>query len=206
MNQIIIEIPNYIRQVKLSEKRSKKFYVKGKKEIPKKYSDNKRFVFKKKGTKFCLYDSVENEFIIANPRTQGTPKIKTINGQAIYNGFVSKWERATMMNKIGDSFSEAIKDLSLFPYNPVKITIEVHDLIKDPICKEQEWDLRNREFPYGKKFEDLIKKKIIKDDSVLYYTCFKVQFVPIDNEVNRKLVFIIEKETDERVLKHHKYV
>lgn len=211
-----IEIPVYIRVVRMAEKRNKKFYVDGKKELPKKYLDKKRYNYKKKGVNMCLYDNVEHEFIIANSRSHGTPKDELINGQAIYNGYVSKWSRNTMMKAVKNNFQSFIETMTPIKKHPMRIIMEIHDLVDDPLCKGQLWDLGNRAFTYMKKYEDCLSgnkiqgkpttKQIIPDDNVLFITGLQYKFIPIDGEEQkRKLVFIIEEEDDLRVLNHPKY-
>lgn len=201
-----IEIPVYVRTVLISKARNKKYFEKAKekkKPLPLKYSDNTRFKYRKKGINECLYDYEKQEFVTANPKAQGTPKVDIINGQAIYNGYISKWSRAKMMNVIKDNFQTFINTMNPITNFPIKITMEVHDLIRDPLSKNQLWDLGNRAFTYMKKFEDCLAgnklrgvaktKQIIPDDNVLYITGLEYKFIPITEDQERKLVFIIEK-------------
>lgn len=198
-----IEIPVYIRTVRMSESRQKKFYIRGEKELPKKYTDTTKYTYKKRGLKYALYNNVDQEFVVANPKAQGTPKIELINGQAIYNGYISKWSRAKMMNTIKASFQPFINTMTPIKEYPLKITMEIHDLVSDPLCKGQLWDLGNRAFTYMKKFEDCLSgnklhsrpttKQIIEDDNVTKIVGLEYKFIPISNDESRKLVFIIEK-------------
>jgi hypothetical protein len=49
-------------------------------------------------------------------------------------------------------------------------------------------------------------KQVIPDDNVLFITRLVYQFIPIDGlDQERKLVYIIEKEDDIRVINHPKY-
>jgi hypothetical protein len=143
-----IEIPVYIRTVEMSKRRLKKYYEQGKKLVPKKYL-NSNYEWKKRGTKLLLYSKITQDFVIANPRVHGTPKVEVINGQAIYNGYISKWSRAKMMREIKDSFQEIIETMKPIKEFPIKIIMEVHDLVDDPICASQLWDLGNRGFTYN---------------------------------------------------------
>jgi hypothetical protein len=198
-----LEIPLYIRTVRMSEKRTKKYYVQGKKELPKKYTDSTRYVYKKKASKMCLFDNEVQDYVISNPRSFGTPKDDLINGQSIYNGFVSKWSRATIMRAIKNNFQPYINTLKPIEDYPIKITMEIHDLVKDPLSKNQLWDLGNRAFTYMKKFEDCLAgnkfrgkaltKQIIEDDNVTFVTGIEYKFIPIKEGEERKLIFIIEK-------------
>lgn len=215
-NEIVrIEIPEYIRKVLMSKKRMKKYYVKDKKDLPKKYSDKTKYDYKEfksstgKGTKFILIDLLTKEKVIANPKVFGTEKWKVINGQKIYNGEVGKWERNTLMQTIKESYVEILKNIK--PFNiklfPITIKVEVHDMITDPICKGQLWDVGNRVFPYFKGFEDALKKhNIIPDDNIMFITQSPAPiFIPVDRTEDRKLIFIIASETDPRIINHKQY-
>jgi hypothetical protein len=200
-----IEVPMYLRRVLMSKNRMKKYYIKSNyiadktkkskkklKELPKKYSDSNIFIWKKKGINECLFNVTTEEFVIANPRVHGTERWNVINGQDIYNGNVQKWTR----NKI--------IPLTQFPIN---IFVEIHDLVYDPLLGNQLWDVDNRAYPYTKAFQDALKKnKIIPDDNILYITQAPApKFIPVDDEKDRKLVFIFVKETDKRILDNKIY-
>lgn len=218
--KITIEIPKYIRQVKLSDSRLKKYYEKGKKE-PKasKYKDTEKYVWKKfNDGRIFLVELETGERVLANPRAAGTPRYITINGQKIYNGEASKHIRNKILSEIKESFAPYVNKLA--PINledfPIRIELEVHDIIREPSSNSL-WDVDNRAWPYVKAFQDCLtgntdkkgkkrNKQIIPDDNVLYITQPPVpKFVPVDNEEDRKLVFTIVREKDPRVLKHKEF-
>lgn len=220
MKEIIVEIPEYIRQVKLSEARMKTYYELGKKHPKaKKYLDNKKYDWKDfKGRKF-LVDLESGERVVRNPIAAGTPRIITINGQKIYNGEIKEQLRAKILREIKDSFKPYIEELD--PIDdiesfPLCIRMEIHDTIRES-GGNQFWDVDNRSFPYIKAFQDCLtgnkdktgkcrNKVIIPDDMNIFITQPPApKFIPVDDEKDRKLVFIIEKEDDERVLKHKGY-
>ena len=210
-----IEIPNYIRHIELSKKRQAKYYEKGK-VIPKakKYFDRALYDYKPYpgfGTRLFLTDLSTNERIVANPRAVGTPRILTINGQKIYNGEVNKQVRNKVLLEIKESFKPYIEQLTPIVKFPIKITCEFHDVIRDSGSGSL-WDLDNRSWPYIKAFQDCLtgdrkkNKKILGDDNILYITQPPVpKFIPVDREEDRKLVFIIQEETDKRILNHKGY-
>ena len=214
--EIVIEVPKYIRKVKLSEARIKKYYEKGKKlPTAKKYTNAEKYEWKKIGNRVFLFDKETNEKVIANPKAAGTPRYITINGQKIYNGEVSKHIRNKVLSSIKDSFAPYINKLQEIDIEefPIRIDMEVHDIIREPSSNSL-WDLDNRAWPYIKAFQDCLtgntdkkgrkrNKQIIPDDNVLFITqpCVP-KFIPVDKEEDRKLVFTIRKETDERILKH----
>ncbi len=217
--KITVEIPRYIRQVKLSEARMKKYYEKGKK-LPKakKYADTTKYGWKKFGAREFLVDLETEERIVANPRAAGTPRYITINGQKIYNGEASKHIRNKVLSAIKESFAQYINKLDpiLLENFPLNINLEVHDIIREPSSNSL-WDVDNRAWPYVKAFQDCLtgntdkngkkrNKQIIPDDNVLFITQPPVpKFVPVDDEEDRKLVFTIVKETDKRILKHKEH-
>jgi hypothetical protein len=210
-----IEIPQYIREVKLSESRLKTYYELGKKHPKaKKYHNKTKYEYRTWpgfGKRKFLVDISTNERVLANPRAAGTARIITINGQKIYNGEVSRHIRNKVLSEIKNSFApylEKLKDITEFP---VRIEMEVHDVIREPHSKSL-WDLDNRAWPYIKAFQDCLtgnkdkkgkfrSKVIIEDDNILYITQPPVpKFIPIENEEERKLVFTIRKEEDERII------
>lgn len=215
-NEIIkIEIPQYIKKVLMSSKRMKKYYVFGKKDLPKKYSDTTKYDYKAfkatsgKGVKLILIDLITKEKVIANPKVHGTEKWKVINGQKIYNGEISKWERATLMRAIKESYNDILSKIKPIDIKrfPICIKVELHDLIIDPICKNQLWDVGNRVFPYFKAFEDALQHfKIIPNDNVFFITSPPAPiFIPVDRTEDRKLIFIISSETDPRIINNKQY-
>lgn len=215
--KVTLEIPNYIRKVKLSEARNIKYYEKGKRE-PKalKYSDVDKYEWMKfSNNKTYLVDKTTKERVIANPKAAGTPRFVTINGQKIYNGDIDKHLRNKVMSSIKEFFTPFIAQLDVIPIEcfPIMLTLEVHDIIREPSSNSL-WDVDNRAWPYIKAFQDCLTgnkdkegkkrcKQIIPDDNVLFITQPPVpKFIPVDNEEDRKLVFTIVRETDRRILKH----
>jgi hypothetical protein len=217
MEEIVVEIPQYIRKIQLSAARLKKYYIKGKRE-PKaeKYKDISRYAWKKEAGKEYLIDLSTGEKVIANPKAQGTPNILAINGQGIYNGKISSHTRNKMMMEIKKSFSSYINKLDPITEFPVNIYMEVHDTVLND--EKADWDLDNRSGPYIKAFQDCLMgnmdgegkkrcKQIIPDDNIMYITQPPApKFIPVDKPEDRKLVFRIKKEEDDRVLKHVEYL
>lgn len=221
MSQTII-IPKYIREVKLSEHRLKKYYELGKKH-PKAamYKDKKKYDWRvvkpyPKTRKF-LVNLTTNERVIANPKAQGTPRILTINGQKIYNGEISKHIRNKVLSEIKATFTPYVEQLNVITKYPIGIQCEIHDTIREPHSKSL-WDLDNRSWPYIKAFQDCLtgnkdkngnlrNKRIIEDDSVLFIVKSpQVTFIPVDTQDERKIVFIITDETDTRIIKFKRYI
>jgi len=216
-----VEIPKYIREIKLSEARIKKYYELGKKH-PKseKFNDKTKYEYKEVpgyGKRKFLVDLKTGERVVANPRAAGTPRVLTINGQKIYNGEVSKHIRNKVLSEIKTSFIPYIEKLNEIKNFPICIEMEIHDVIREPNSKSL-WDLDNRAWPYIKAFQDCLtgnkdkqgkkrNKVVLKDDNVLYITQPPVpKFIPVEKEDDRKLVFIIKEETDQRILSNTEYI
>lgn len=205
----VVVIPKYIRRVKLSESRRTKYYELGKK-IPKsaKYRDMSKYEYREiKGYKKrrFLVDKATGERVIANPRAAGTPNYVVINGQKIYNGEVAGPIRNKMMKEIKAFMAPFIAELDPITDFPIRINMEIHDVIKEDGYSF--WDVDNRAWPYIKAFQDCLTgdrgnyRKIIEDDHMMYITQPPIPlFVPVSNSEDRKLVFTITKEEDKRIL------
>lgn len=217
MKEQVIIIPEYLRKVKLSERRLTKYYQQGKK-APKaqKYLDRKKYDYKSFAGKLYLVDLTTGERVVANPRAAGTPRILTINGQKIYNGEVSKHMRNKVLSDIKESYKPYLDSLDVVTTFPIRFEMEVHDVIREGDSGAL-WDMDNRAWPYIKAFQDCLtgnkdkdgkkrSKVIIPDDNILYVTQPPVpKFIPVDDEKDRKLVFKIIQETDNRILNHKGY-
>lgn len=213
-----VEIPDYIRKIKVSNARVKKYYEQGKKgPASKKYQDKTKYDYVPyvvaTGRKY-LTELATGERVVANPKAAGTPNVVTINGQALYNGAVSKHLRARILGEIKESYMPYVNQMDIVEEYPIIIEMEIHDTIFESTSL---WDVDNRSWPYIKAFQDCLTgnknklgvkqcKQIIPDDNILYVTSPpSPKFIPVDREEDRKIVFIIKKETDVRILKHVTY-
>lgn len=210
---ITIEIPEYIRQVKLSQSRKAKYLEVGKK-LAKKYQDKNKYDFRPYGPKLYLFNLETGERVIANPKAAGTPRIITINGQKIYNGEIHSHVRNKILSEIKTSFVPYIEKLDPIHASmlPLACILEIHDVVSTPL-----WDVDNRSYPYVKAFQDVLtgnkdkngiprNKVILEDDNVLFITQSPApRFIPVEKESERKLVFILSKETDPRVINNKNY-
>lgn len=187
-----IEIPKYIKRVKLSNKRKPTYYKKtSKKPVPKKYKDLK-FV---KGV-LVHPDGVK---VVANSRSVGTPRFKKINGQEIYSGMPHHM-RAKIVKEMKESFKKHLKDVEPITEFPIQIEVEIHTTIE-----EGNWDLDNL-WIYNKCFQDaLADAGIIPDDNIQYITKPGApEFIPIADEQERKLVWKLYKD-DRKVIADNPY-
>lgn len=198
-----IEIPLYVRHVKLSNARRPTFYKKGDK-IPKKYLNKERYDFIELEKGEFLFDLDNSEKVIKNSKVVGTPRVIVINGQSLYNGAIAKHTRNKVVETIEQEMHKFIKQFPKIEDYPINIIYEYHDLVRDPISKNKLFDIRNREVFYGKCIEDcLTRNNKIEDDNILFLTGISYKFIPTEGE--RKIVIIINKETDNRILKNKPY-
>jgi hypothetical protein len=213
----IVEIPQYIRKVELSKARQVKYYELGKK-MPKakKYTDTKKYEYQQIpgfGLRKFLIDLQTKQRVIANPLAAGTARNVVINGQKIYNGEINQHTRNKVLSTIKASFIPYINKLEQITKFPITIRCEIHDVIRESSGNSL-WDIDNRSYPYIKAFQDCLTgnkgrdcilkcKQVIPDDNILYITQAPVpKFIPVDKEEDRKLIFYIEEEIDERILNH----
>lgn len=212
-----LTIPNYIRQVELSKARKPKYYElvngKPKTKVPLKYQSADylyRPIKSGKSFKQILCDAKTGVPVVANPKAAGTPKLYTINNQDLYNSNVHTFTRNKIVKEITRSFEPYLLKMEPIPeeYFPITITMEVHDLIHDPLLKNQEWDMDNRgQGWYSKVFQDLLKKAgKIPDDNIRFITGPPAPiFCPINPGQDRKLVFIINRDTRKEILENEFY-
>ncbi len=216
MIKVKLEFPDYPRKVEISKARKTKYYTPIKPAKAKIYNNRAKYQYlNKPGDKgLFLYDLLTGLKVIANPKAQGTPKYETINAQSIYNQHMTSFTRAKIIiflhKYFDDAFNEnpklleVIKNMSIEA--PLKMELEIHDTIK--VENRSYWDTNNRSWFYVKAFEDvLVKKGILKDDNTLFIprSCAPVH-IPISDTNNRKLVFIISKEDDPRIINNEEHI
>lgn len=139
--------------------------------------------------------------IVANSKSVGTPRWYLIKGQDIYSGNLREHMRGFIMDKIKECYKPYVKNIPVIESYPIKITCKLYDTIKNPYHKVraevgQQWDIDNYMFPYNKAFPDLLVAlgKIKNDDRLHLPSSIGVEFVPIENHEDRKLVYVISKD------------
>lgn len=213
-----LEIPLYIRKVKLSDSRRPTYYELTKKvKLPNKYAHHpERFKWKpyrfSKDVRVLLMDMKTGQRVIKNSKSVGTPRYKTINGQDIYNQNIVKENRNTMLQAIKSFFVPFVNTMEKIPLEdlPIRIEVEVHyTYLAD---NGMPWDLDNHFYMYQKGFQDVLtghkdkekrprSKIIIPDDPTLFVSKPPSPLhIPIQNNEDRKLVFRIYKENDPRII------
>lgn len=198
MKQEIV-IPLYIRRVKLSEHRMKKYYEEGKK-LPKaaKYYNpaNYQFILYPNKIKY-LTDMKTKERVVANPKAAGTPSWTTINGQNFYNGSIKEHTRARVVRAIKEQFTPFIETLTTVQQSEYPVRVKIH--ISDTLLEGGSyWDLDNRIGPYLKCTQDILtgnhgtSKKIIEDDDTRFLTSIHLDYKEVADNDKRELKITIE--------------
>jgi hypothetical protein len=194
MKNVEIIIPQYPTQIKTSNRRRATYYKK-ENAIPLKYQNN-NYVFNNKGV---LIEAATKKPVIKNSRSVNTPRYITIGGNLIYSG-IHERVRIKIMNSIKTYFKKHIPNIKLKDTLklPLEVTMEVHRPIDNG-----NWDIDNFAIIYIKAFFDsIVDKKLIDDDNIKNIISVKTKYVPITNEDDRRLVFIINS-TDDDIFKTH---
>lgn len=212
-----LEVPMYLRQVKLSDKRRATYYVLKKRmpKIPKKYqNDNYGFKPYKVGkkTEIRLTHLPTGTAVIKNSKTVNTPRYKTINGQDIYSDAVVREQRNKIMQEIKDYFVPYVEQLERIKLAEFPIIIEVELHHPCLATNGKPWDVDNHFYIYQKAFQDVLvghkdkhgnaRCKIIIPDDHNVFVCKPPSplHIPVEEFEDRKLVFNIYKCNDTRVV------
>lgn len=161
-------INDFPRKIKISNKRRRKYYDKSsKKNIPKKYLNTSKYVYKKFGDREFLIEVSTGEKVIANPRTADQPRYKTVSGQEIYSGNLHHHTRNKIMQELKQFFLRQFEINELTPFDenmfPLIITGELFSPYYEQ--KNNDWDVDNFQFPYVKAFHDaLVAGRYIPED------------------------------------------
>lgn len=159
MLPIVITIPNYIKEAKLSEKQRPVYWeydgtdikAKSKKLLQRYIGDREgvimnngkvlprhldaRYtiveVIKAKKARYYLADTETDELVIANITQAGKPRIIKIKGQDIYSGNVREFTRGVIMEQIKESFKPYIKNTPKITEYPIEIICEIHTPVKN---------------------------------------------------------------------------
>lgn len=164
--------------------------------------------------KYYLYKDTFDSFndifspILCNPKKVGKPRYYLINGQDIYSGKLREFARGHVMDEIKKCYLPYIENLPVIDCYPIKIKCQLYDTIKNfynsrmdnPVG--QPWDVDNYVFPYMKAFPDILVRegKIRNDDRLHLPSSIGVDFVPIKNHNDRKLVFTISLDERSEIL------
>jgi len=194
-----IEIPKFITRVKMSNKRRKKYYKKGKKgwkprNLPKTYKEKlDEGIYSISSRGYLLEEDGTKK--LANPQTAGTPKYEVLSGNNLLSGYGSPHIRAKLTGELKDFYrpyvQDYVKEHGPITTFPLKVIWECHTVVEE----EPNWDASNLFF-YYKYFEDCLHEQgeglyqLIPDDNVSYIIEPPgAKIVPVDNWEDRKFVF-----------------
>ena len=191
---IRLELPNYIREVVVSQTTKPKYITLGVK-IPKKYQ-NSQYVF----VKGVLANRTTGLPVVVNAARLSDQKKVAVNGQLLYNGYASPFVRSTLVNAVKAYMYPFVVGLPKLT-GPLRITTHLYC----PIGRGN-WDLDNL-WIYNKCFQDLlVKLGKIPDDNVQHITSAGgIEFFPVDLEEDRKLVYVIQEDTRLHIQTHPSY-
>jgi hypothetical protein len=193
------EIP-FIAKVKVSEKRNKKYFeFKANIKLPAKYSDKKRFIWKRNDKKkVLLFDKETNTYVVKNIKSFDKPRYFRINGQDIYSGNIHAQSRATLVTKLHEWFKEVLleHDEQLLYFfgclelgSKIRYELEFHKIYKE----EQSMDVDNH-WIYEKCFQDvLVDLKYLQDDNPQYIKARGSVIEEVATEEEQKIVITISK-------------
>ena len=186
-----IQISDYTEYVKLSNSRRIKPYIQGKCRVPKKYSTGD-YHWIKKGKLLVLARKADGIVLTSNPLAAGTPKMKKVNGQDIYNGNVSRQARATLVKALHNFFIphisgiEPIKNIDYFPLT-LEILFYIHDKGKNNIDNDNKWI-------YRKCIQDtLVELEKIADDDPQFISRNEEETILIPDNQEQRLIINIYK-------------
>ena len=187
MKEWTVEITDYVNKVPLSLKRRAKYIQKGKQALSKTNQRRLDSGQYKWGADNVLINE-KGDRLLANPRSAGTPKYWTINGQRLYDGTLHYTARSKVTRWAHEYLYKFIKKLpkiKILKDHYVHVTLTLHRPIG-----EANWDLDNL-WPWTKWFMDtLVEHKKIPDDSINYVRSVgQVSYVESDE---RKLIFNIK--------------
>ncbi len=132
--------------------------VKGKTKIPPSYLNNPKYYFDDRGV---LMRKSDNLPVLANPKSAGKPRYWVVNFQEIWNGAVSRQNRAMKADKLKrilEPYLDELPPIQVRDY-PVKLEIFIFDT-EFPV------DASNKGAVYHKVIEDiLVRAGVIVDDS-----------------------------------------
>jgi hypothetical protein len=189
--------------------------------LPKKYEDESRYVFKshKKssgGREYRLYDLQEKMYIVKNAVSASRPRMQAIAGNTFYSG-LDEHVRMRVVEYLKSEFQKCFPGRRLELKFPIRIVeCEFHTL-----PRYMNWDLDNL-WIYHKCFQDAMHEfglrkdkegKYIRDgsgfipeDNIQIITQAPgARFVPVTSEEERKIVYVIEPDTDPRIVNHLMY-
>lgn len=162
-----------LRQVRLSESRQKRYYIKEGKpiELPVYLQNTVKYEFRvsklDKRKREFLHNKLTGDRVIKNPIAAGTPKDIKINFQKIWNNEVSDHTRNKIALELKESYKEVLSNvIPITEGFPLMTHFTVYS-------KDEEQDVDNLTILFIKTFHDaLVDHKIIPDDKKMYIKRF----------------------------------
>jgi len=183
-----IEIPDYKTHACLVEKREQKYYNRCSR-IPQKYRNN-RYDFNSYG---ILSEKSTAQPVIANPRTNGKPILKEIDGPAILTGKMRKKEALEIVRKVGRYYADHLQRLKI-PGKLQKVTIEI---INTPVDGAK--DLQNLGWLLVKVVQEvLIEGGFLDKTPDQSFQGFEIRSIPSAMNSERKMIFNFYSESKRR--------
>lgn len=199
MSSILLQrlvIPEYITQVKMTEKRRPRYYKKLE-DLPGNWKRERFYVKSNK-----VYRRLDDKPVIKNSRAVGTERYETLNGNKFWAGYGNPHTRAKLARAIKQDFTPHVKK-QLKPFSPSDLPLGVSWEVHRVIGTAPWFDLSNMWF-YYKMIEDvLVDCGIIPDDNIMFITKLAgPSLVPIKDERNRKLVVSFYREGRPEIIRH----
>jgi len=150
------------------------------------------YIWKLKGSKKLLFDTIKQEFVVKNSKSVGTPRVMSINSQPFWSGGMgSEWVRMRMKDVVKAEFVPYIaRHLPLKIFAPKGKFIQIEFIFFFPFKfrTKQYQDYINHWFVRQKIFEDtLVDMKVITDDNPDILRGGYGRYVEIDEEHDRRL-------------------
>lgn len=201
--KIVIEIPNFAREITLSNKRRASYYKKGEK-IPKKYQDAdeeggiiypKNRYYWQKGR---LYQKSDYTPVLKNPNSVGTPKTTTIAGNDLWNthriGNYTELIKITLQEWLWEVICHYnLQSVDITDLLPMRVHLDFHTY-KEP------QDLDNLDLFYRKAFADAIQDnkhknetRWLRNDNTRNIKSFVTDHNDVKNKSEEKLIITITK-------------
>lgn len=191
--KITISIPNFAREITLSNKRRASYYKKGDK-LPKKYSTFTHTFDKKER----LINVVTGELVIKNPDSVGTPKTTTIAGNDLWNthriGNYTELIKISLQEWLWQVICHyKLQTVDLTELLPMRVKLDFHTY------KESQ-DLDNLDLFYRKAFADAIQDnkfnnetRWLRNDNTRHIKSFVTNHHDVSNKSEEMLVITITK-------------
>jgi hypothetical protein len=184
-----LEIPEYIYQIKASEKQLNKYYSAkpGRQRVTKITKWAEKLIVGQDLNGFYL--DKDGNRIVSNFKKAGTPKYIPVNGQVMYSQKGGEFTRALMVRELHQYWKDILEEANFQPFNKKYYPIVIQMNWFAPYS-HQTPDNFNFAFAMFKTFEDtLTNNNYIVDDEVRYVSGGFPIYTPVDTFEDRKIIF-----------------